>query len=81
MKHTPVQGCMIHAVIPGLPVILEDKADVSLWVVLCQEDAKASCCTRDEGRPFGGKRQYIATDELRQFHIPGQQLIEGFVIP
>jgi hypothetical protein len=22
-------------------------------LVLCQEDAKASCCTRDEGRPFG----------------------------
>ena len=20
---------------------------------LCQEDAKASCCTKDEGRPFG----------------------------
>jgi len=20
---------------------------------LCQEDAKASCCTEDEGRPFG----------------------------
>jgi hypothetical protein len=28
-----------------------------LWskatVVLCQEDARASCCMRDEGRPFG----------------------------
>jgi hypothetical protein len=22
-------------------------------VVLCQEDARASCCMRDEGRPFG----------------------------
>ena len=22
-------------------------------VVLCQEDARASCCTRDEGGPFG----------------------------
>jgi hypothetical protein len=22
-------------------------------VLLCHEDAKASCCTRDEGRPFG----------------------------
>ena len=20
---------------------------------LCQEDAQASCCTKDEGRPFG----------------------------
>jgi hypothetical protein len=22
-------------------------------VVLCQEGARAPCCTRDEGRPFG----------------------------
>jgi hypothetical protein len=22
-------------------------------LVLCQEDAKASCCTKDEGWPFG----------------------------
>ena len=23
------------------------------WGGLCQEDAKASCCTKDEGRSFG----------------------------
>jgi hypothetical protein len=26
---------------------------VKVAVVLCQEDAKASCCTKDEGRSFG----------------------------
>jgi hypothetical protein len=29
--------------------------DIEKWgkVILCQEGAKASCCTRDEGRSFG----------------------------
>ena len=26
---------------------------VVLQLALCQEDAKVSCCTRDEGWPFG----------------------------
>jgi hypothetical protein len=30
-----------------------DLVPETTMVVLCQEDAKASCCTRDEGRPFG----------------------------
>ena len=37
--------------LPGGIVVLETKAIGG--VVLCQEDAKASCCARDEGRPFG----------------------------
>jgi enoyl-CoA hydratase/carnithine racemase len=28
-------------------------ADIKAVVVLCQEDARASCCARDEGGPFG----------------------------
>ena len=29
------------------------KAKEKRVLVLCQEDAKASCCTKDEGRSFG----------------------------
>jgi hypothetical protein len=28
-------------------------AAVRIWESVCQEDVKASCCTRDEGGPFG----------------------------
>jgi hypothetical protein len=28
-------------------------AHVQFWEGLCQEDAKALCCTKDEGGPFG----------------------------
>ena len=31
-------------------------------VVLCQEDARASCCVRDEGRPFGAALQGEASN-------------------
>jgi len=30
--------------------------------VLCQEDARASCCVRDEGRPFGAALQGEASN-------------------
>ena len=40
---------------------LRDLQEVAIWtekhpksaVVLCQEGARALCCTRDEGGPFG----------------------------
>jgi hypothetical protein len=27
--------------------------ETNIWQRLCQEDEKSSCCTKDEGRPFG----------------------------
>lgn len=33
-------------------------------LVLCQEGAKAPCCTRDEGRPFGAALQ----EEAPNYH-------------
>jgi len=37
--------------------------------VLCQEDAEASCCTRDEGGPFGAALWEVASNrhKLLQF--------------
>ena len=37
--------------------------------VLCQEDAEASCCTRDEGGPFGAALWGVASNrhKLLQF--------------
>ncbi len=37
----------------GVPFALKDLFMHYEGEVLCQEDARASCCTRDEGGPFG----------------------------
>jgi Bacterial Ig-like domain (group 2) len=31
----------------------QDLSDTVIWGRLCQEDEKSSCCTKDEGGPFG----------------------------
>jgi hypothetical protein len=33
--------------------LIADETEKWGKVILCQEGAKASCCTRDEGRSFG----------------------------
>ena len=40
-----------HDSYPGFRMELENRVDDGKG--LCQEDAKASCCTGDEGGPFG----------------------------
>jgi hypothetical protein len=43
-------------VLPGSPAdfgkLIADETEKWAKVILCQEGAKASCCTRDEGRSF-----------------------------
>ena len=45
------------ALLAGSPAdfgkLIADETEKWGKVILCQEGAKASCCTRDEGRPFG----------------------------
>jgi hypothetical protein len=52
-KSSPAQSEQIAARLKkteaGLGVARAEQAAA----VLCQEDARASCCMRDEGRPFG----------------------------
>jgi len=64
-RHVLCTGCQWrHAITSGFCDHQSDKFTEALKgirrrtlsssvAVLCQEDVRASCCTRDEGRPFG----------------------------
>ena len=49
----------MNRVFSGFTPTSREFPTINIWlgdnsvVVLCQEGARAPCCTRDEGRPFG----------------------------